>query len=426
LKADIWAGLYHALMDLLGWFGDATRGSCLKLLERLRQLTPDDQEIFALLIDGFDGGQSSGPSGRQELVFHSREFPDEAYLTLRFKGNRITALIPGNRFAKSLQEELVERAAVALQEDAGSQVVSRYIFAERPLRGQFEVGDFLRLRPPPPDTIIGTDLDEWQKVCDPFGRNAEAHLGPPHPILMEIRVRKSSALMLQSLWMMRELKRCQNALTLLLATDIKYAHFPSGPLWTALFRGQRMENHLLTPGFSDLHGGQHDDFPDTQDPLVGTYDGEDYYGRLWVRDKELLIPKTLDRHLQLMRALDTEQANKFHRACMWFAQGVQFRSIETIGIPSFSASIECLLPRSEETTKSFDALVERYGKLTADTKPLAKQLYGVRSDLIHGSFAHMSDTGFFSFKNDDDWQTMLIWMLAKRCLIGWLQDPARL
>ncbi len=109
---------------------------------------------------------------------------------------------------------------------------------------------------------------------------------------------------------------------------------------------------------------------------------------------------------------------------MWFAQGVQFRSIETIGIPSFSASIECLLPQSEEITKNFDALVERYGGLTADTKPLAEQLYGVRSDLIHGSFAHSSDTGIISFKNDDDWQTMLMWMVAKRCLIGWLEDEA--
>lgn len=398
----------------------------MKLLDRLRQLTPDDQEIFVLLNEGFDGSRSIGRSGIQELAFSARNYPDETYLTLRFKGNRITALVPGSRFNKNLQDELVARAAHALQEDAGSHVVSRYIFAERPLRGQFDVGGFLRLRPPPPDTVIGSGLDERQKAADPFGKNEDKHLGPPHPILMEIKVKKSAALMLQSLWMMRELDRHQNLLTLLLAADIKYAHFPSGPLWTSLLRGQRMENHLLGPGFSDPHGGQHDDFPDAQDPVVGTYDDEDYNERLWVWDAELLIPKTLDKHLRLIRSLDTEQAKKFHRACMWFAQGVQFRSIETIGIPSFSTSIECLLPRSEEITRNFDAFVERYGKLTTDTKSLAKQIYGVRSDLMHGSFAHTSDTGMSSFKSDDDWQTKLIWMLAKRCLIGWLEDPERL
>jgi hypothetical protein len=110
---------------------------------------------------------------------------------------------------------------------------------------------------------------------------------------------------------------------------------------------------------------------------------------------------------------------------MWFAQGVQFRSIETVGIPSFSASIECLLPRSEEIKKDFDAIVERYGQLTDITRPLAKQLYAVRSDLLHGNFAHSSDTSMFSFKKDDDWQTMLMWMVAKRCLIGWLEDAVR-
>lgn len=401
------------------------KGKQLKLLERLRQLTPDDQEIYALLYEGFDGSQSIGRSGAQELVFHTREYPDEPYLTLRFKGNRITGLTAGNRLTKSVQDDLVEKARQALEEDAGTQVVSRYIFAERPLKGQFQVSDVLRLRPPPPDTIIGSGLDGWRKFADPFGKNVDSHLGPPYPILMEIKVRRSSALMLQSLWLMRELERYQNALTLLLAADIKYAHFPSGPLWTSLFRDQRMENHLLQTGFSDPHGGQHDDFPDSQEQMVQTYGAADYYSRLWVWDTELLIPKTLNLHLGLMNSLNVDQAKKFHRACMWFAQGVQFRSIETIGIPSFSAAIECLLPGGDEITKSFDAMVERYGQLTADTKPLAKQLYSVRSDLIHGSFAHSSDAGMFSFKNDDDWQTMLMWMLAKRCLIGWLADPER-
>ena len=374
----------------------------MKLLDRLRQLTNDDQEIYALLNEGFDGSQSISRSGAQELVF--------------------TGLTAGKFLTKAAQDKLVETAQQALQEDAGSHVVSRYIFAERPLKGLLQVNTELRLRPPPPDTVIGSGLDEWQKSIDSFGEKPDRHLGPPYPILMEIRVRKSSASMLQSLWMRRALDRYQNALTLLLAADIKYSHFPSGPHWTSLFRDQRMENHLLSTGFSDPHGGQHDDFPASQEPSVRTYDGADYYSRLWIWDKELLIPKTLDYHLGLIRSLDAEKARNFHRACMWFAQGVQFRSIETIGIPSFSASIECLLPRSENITKDFDALVEQYGGLTADTKPLVEQLYGVRSDLVHGSFAHSSDTGMFSFKNDDDWQTMLMWMVAKRCLIGWLED----
>ena len=402
-----------------------SKGSRLKILERLRQLTLDDQEIYALLHEGFDGSQSVGCSGVQELIFHTREFADESYLTLRFRGNRITGITPGMRLTKASQDDLVERAKQALQEDAGSHVVSRYIFSERPLKGQLQVSNGLRLRPPPPDTIIGSGLDEWQKVADPFSKKVDEHLGPPYPILMEVKVRKSSSMMLQSLWMMRELERHHNALTLLLAADIKYAHFPSGPLWTSLFREHRMENHLLSPGFSDPHGGLHDDFPASQEPIVKTYDGADYYGRLWFWDAELLIPKTLDRHLSLMHFLDLEQASKFHRACMWFAQGVQFRSIETIGVPSFSASIECLLPRSEEIKNGFDAIVDRYGQLTDGTKLLARNLYDVRSDLVHGSFAHSSDTGIFSFKNDDDWQTLLIWTVAKRCLIGWLEDASR-
>lgn len=393
----------------------------MKLLERLRRLTSDDHEIFALLNDGFDGSLSTS---RQELVFYARDYPNEAYLTLRFKGNRIKALTAGNPLNARLQDDLVERATQALHGDAGSQVGSLYIFAERPLMGQFQIGDTLRLRPPPPDTVIGSDLDKRREIINPSGKNVAGHLGPPYPILMEIRVKKSSALMLQSYWMIRELKRYQNVLTLLLAYDIKYSHFPSGPIWTCLSRDQRMENHLLNPGFGDAHGGLHDDFPESHVPIVSTYDGADYYGRLWGGDAELLIPSTLERHLGLIQALDLEQAEKFHRACMWYAQGVQFRSIETIGIPSFSASIESLLPRGHAIKKDFDAFVERYGQLTDGTKLLAKQLYDVRSDLLHGSFAHSSDTSKFSFKSDDHWQTMLMWLVANRILIGWLEDSA--
>lgn len=397
----------------------------MKLLDGLRLLTSDDQEIFALLHEGFDGSISIGPARSRELVFHAREQPDDPYLTLRFNGNRITRLTPGNRLTRNGQAELIEKARHALNEDAGSQVVSRYLFAERPLRGQFRASEGLRLRPPPPDTVIGIGLDEWQRVVNPSVRDADGHLGPPFPILMEIRVKKSSSAMLQSLWVKRELERYQNALTLLLTADIKYAHFPTGPLWTTLFRENRMENHLLQTGFSDAHGGLHDDFPDSQEPFVETYDGADYYNRLWGSDAELLIPKSLDWHLDVMRSLGSEQASMFHRACMWFAQGVQFRSIETIGIPSFSAAIECLLPRSDEIGKSFDAIIERYGQLTDGTAPLAKQLYGIRSDLIHGSFAHTTDTGWLSFRNDHHWQTMLMWLVARNCILGWLQDPAR-
>lgn len=398
----------------------------MKFLARLRQLTPDDQEIFALLIQGFDGTRSNGVSGAQEQIFYAREVPDEPYLTLRFKENRITSLTAGKHLTKAVQDNLVEMARHALQEDAGSHVISRYIFAERPLRGQFKVGDVLRLRPPPLDSVIGNKLDEQYKISDPFGKKSDENSGPPYPILMEARVKNSSASMLQSLWSKRELDRLQNALTLLLVADIKYFCFPSGPLWTMIFRNQQIENHLLYPGFCDLHGSQHEDFPDSPDIFLQAYDAPDYYDRLWVRDTELLVPKTLGQHIGLIRSLDTAKAQKFHRACMWFAQGVQFRSIETISIPSFSTSIECLLPRSGEIAKGFDALVDRYGRLTEVTKPLAKQLYGVRSDLVHGSFAHMSDTSFFSFKDDHHWQTFAIWMLAQRCLIGWLEDPARL
>jgi hypothetical protein len=397
----------------------------LKLLDRLRALNFDDHEVYLLLVEHFEGNGGTNKSGLPELTFSLTDLPDEVYLTLRYKQNRITQLTPGRNFTKQRQDEFVERAACISIEDAGSFIVHRPLFSARPLKHQYQVGSILRLRPPPSETVYGQELCEMQATLSRFAVEQKV-FQQPHPLVMEIRVRKSSSTLLQSYWMMRDLDRFQNAVTLLLAADIKYAHFPSGPLWISLFREKRMENHLVQTGFSYEYPDESSDFPVANDPVAALYSGTDYYERIWARDTELLLPLTLMWHIDLVRALNLEQANRFHRACMWFAQGVQFRSVETIGIPSCAAAIECLLPREPNIEKSFNQIVERYGKLTEGTRHLAMQLYDARSDLLHGSFAHDSDTGWASFKRDDDWQTLLIWVIARRVLIGWLEDESRI
>jgi len=408
----------------------------LKLLDRLRELTSDDQEIYALLGSDFDGSRSSNSASGTE-IFRSRDDEEPFYLELGYKGNRITSIKTGQKFSKAKQDALVDRASRALRDDVGTLVFSRYLFANLPLKSEFWFGSYLRLRPPPSDTVIGSDLDEREIMFRSTGIKRDSHLGPPFPFLMEVNIKKSSSHSLQSLWMSRTLDRMQNALTLLLVGDVRYAHLPSGPLWTLLFRNSQIENHLLQTGFGDLHGAQHEDFPHSKNPSSSLYEATDYYDRFWMEHDELPVPASLPKHLDMISSLDGEQALNFHRACLWFSQGVQYRQIETIGVPSFAAAIECLLGRSERSrpncgqpaddgiTRAFKRFIDRYGKLTPETAPLAERLYPARSELVHGSFAHASDTGWFSFKRDDDWQNMFAWIIARRCLIGWLEDEGR-
>jgi Apea-like HEPN len=408
----------------------------LSLLERLRALGADDRAIYAILLEGFEGSRISNEQGQEE--FWNGTEPSLLYLILHHRDNRITRLQIGKLLEpKVVQANLVEKARVALDCTQGSFVVSRHLFGRLPLKGEFRWNERLRLRPCTDDTIIGRDLDERQHILSHISQNNDSHLGPPFPFLMEIRVPKSSNIILESNRFMRELEHYQNALTLLLAGDVHYAHLPQSPLWVSLMRNAQMENHLLNFGFSDPHGGKHDDYPAYAGPAAPIYADLDYYERLWVRDEELMIPATLGVHLELIEGLDKVEADKFHRACYWFAQGVQFRNVDSIGVPSFAAAIECLLPSANEKcgecgrsagdglTKSFNKFLDRYGKISDQLKVPAKQLYDARSKLVHGSHTHRVDTDFFSFDHSVDWQNMLIWMMAKRGLIGWLEDKER-
>lgn len=407
----------------------------MSLLEQLRVAGIDDRDIGVILMFASGGGSRTISLGSTEFL--TNDATPELFARVRFKNGRVSLIEPGRRLQSlAAQNALVERAKGEVAENHGYMVVSRVLFSERRLTGTFSWSDSIRLSPCTNIANIGRGLN-WFDIEIP-GLKTNGHLGPPFPMLLEVRIPRSPNLFLQSNRMLRSLDRYQFLLTLLLNGNLGMVHWPNNPIWATLKQNDAIENHLVQPSFSTSESGQQDDFLTTEYPAAPIYTGDDYYERLWPRDTELHIPSTLSSHLETFQALNKHSADAFLRACYWYAVGVQFRMETSLAIVSFSTAIECLLPRLSTKsclscgkptgagpTQLFKQHIKRYGKVTAALESQRDSLYAVRSALVHGTHASQVDIDFFSGQGKDRDHSLLLSIVAQRSLINWLVDPER-
>lgn len=411
------------------------------LLGRLRAIGADDREIWALLNFNFPGaGQSSIGNGKIALLEDGSE--DKRLVTISHKHGKLTGILPGTALqSHDDQGHFIEKAKTELAPTYGSHVLSRHLFTTYPLQEVFSWKDRLRLRPCSPTTIIGKGRNWYHEGMQPLRlpHEPDPSLGPPYPLLMEVRVDKSPNHWIEANRGMALLDTFQYALTLLLVGDVRYAIFPNEEIWAAMKADRpEPEYHIVTPGFGDPEGGMHDDFPDCQSPTAQLYQQSNYYERLWPGDTTLKIPATLASHLEKLFQLPGTSLRKFRRACYWYSLGIQHRAAQTLSIPAFSAAIECLLPQPRASncgecgkpnglgpSKLFKLHLDRYGKVSPELEKQSSSLYDVRSALLHGRRASVIDYGMFSFDNDSRWHNILMWSVARRSLIGWLEDSDR-
>jgi hypothetical protein len=408
-----------------------------KFLERLRGLCVDDDEVFALFSFHFREATQS-TAGIGSIEFRAPDSPT-ILVRINYDQGRIKEIQPHTALTTEKdQNAFIEQARIELSPTHGSHVLSRYLFSNFQLVQSFRWKDVLRLRPCNPNARIGSGRDWFRAAFEPCpgSTSTSGDSGPPYPFLMEVRVSKSPNFIIEANRGLKLLDTLQYALSVFLVGDVQYAHFPNGPIWTTQKGdGAEPEYHLVMPGFGDPDGGQHDDFPSITAAEAALYEGGDYYERLWGQEARLPLPTTLEQHLDAVFSLSKEDFNKFRRASYWFALGLQNRNAETQSIPAFSAAIECLLPSVSRNacsecgkpvgpgpTQAFKDHIDKYGQVSAELNKQAATLYAVRSALVHGRHASSIDQSFFSFETDRRWRTLLLWLVTRRSIIGWLED----
>jgi hypothetical protein len=404
----------------------------MNLLDRLRKSIDDEREIETILLSAAGGGTQIS---QKELKFFTSAPIPELFARAGLKNGRVTSLTPGTPLQSTeAQNDFLTKAENEAAHIHGSFVACRAIFSERPLRGTYFWKETLRIGPCTNLTNVGKGLDWYEGSPG----EPDTHLGPPFPFLLEVSVSRSPNPFLETNRLLRTLDRYQYLLTLLLTGHVKFAQWPSGRMWTILKPNDVPENHLVLPSFALTEDGRQDDFLSRNHPAAPVHDGDDYYERIWSNDSELLLPSSLSDDLAAYHSLTSHLAEKFNRACYWYATGIQSRSEPSLATVAFSTAIECLLPPLSGTscetcrkptgagpTKLFNNHIKRYGTVIPELESRRSLLYGVRSALVHGTHASRIDIDVMSTQSYNSDHLPLMEIVAQRSLIKWLRDPAR-
>lgn len=397
----------------------------MTLLERLRECVPDDRELEFVLSQASSGAVRSLPGGRVEYCLPGPK--PMVYATAKFGGGRITQLVPGTPLSERVaQDALVARARDDAAAVHGTVAVHRVLFADRKLKGSYEWRDKFRIYPCLEVAPIGAGLNWFESS------GGESPEGPPFPFMLQVSIDQSPNPFIQANRTLRELDAYQRLLTLLVSGHIRSTDRPGERVWVSIYRDSRFENHLLYQGFAL------GDEPQISRTPAPVFAGDDFYNHLWGADPEILLPPALDADLGMFKSLDRNAAQAFLRATYWYSLGVLNRSESALSTVAFSTAIECLLPRDSrprcsscgtETgagpTQMFKRHLARYGTLPEGLHAQRAALYGVRSSLVHGTFAPSVDTDRFSQVGSTWTHDLLLELVTRKSLLKWLRDPQR-
>jgi hypothetical protein len=407
----------------------------MNLLERLREHVGNDRELEAVLRHASGGGTRLLPQGKAE--FQTPPPNVAVYATVKFRRGRISHLEPGPALSPfGAQASLIDRARVEAAHVHGYKVVQRVLLAERELTGSYRWKDRLRIDPCPDGAPIGEGLN-WAGG-ENFTGFGDAPNGPPYPFILQVRIPRSPNPWIEVGRTNGDLDTYQNLLGVLVSGHIR-TFAPSGARgWTLVRRNGALENHLLHPGFATGDEGRLPEFDSTIAANAPTFHGDDYYNYFWSQDPHITIPSSLALDLDTFESLEHEDADAFRRATYWYSIGLRNRMESAIATVAFSVSIECLLPKVKRPrcivchsevgpgpTQLFKSHLARYGTVPEGLHSQRAQLYDVRSQLIHGSFAGSVDADVFSIAGDTFRHDLLLETVARRSLIHWLRDPRR-
>lgn len=334
------------------------------------------------------------------------------------------------------QNEFIQNLLFDLKECHGYKIANRVLMSYKPLNGQFKYKDYFRIRPLENLTMIGKDLALGVEYSNLTKDNY--YLGPPFPLILEVRVPKSPNNFVELDRTFKLLDTYQWLISLLFTGVYSYPNLSSSvPKWVVIKQDNLVKYHLAYESFG-LHVDDNetkDNFSERSFPEIQKWEGEvDYYNHLWVHDKTLLAPNYLEALLNNFESLNDKQKSRFNRALYWYNVGQRlFKSEHGISVIAFTAAIECLLEpsnlekceacggtKANGPTAQFNKFMATHLDIPDNISKFRDKIYDIRSDLVHGNNVNYVDTGFSSILNHQH-QEMITQTFVQRALIGWLR-----
>jgi len=362
----------------------------------------------------------------------------DLYARLRYKHGRIQALEPGPALGPDRIDEFIAKARVELAQSHGSKVLRRTLLSDYQLVGHWTHDNLIALRPTSGVAPIGAGLD-WFAQAGPYEPEA-THLGPPFPLLLEVRVPRSPNALLEGARGLRLLDQYEYLLGVILVGRVRGWSTSAERTWTLVRNEDKgITNHLLHTGFNLSIPGESDDFlPIGSLSPITEVVSDDYYSRLGLGDRILTVPTNVGSALRAFDSLQEDARARYLRAIYWYAQANRMWDTADLAIVALATAIECLLPETagapcveckrptgEGPSAAFLKVTKRYGVVSPSLRRRRADIYRVRSKLVHGRRASRVDIGFLSARRATGDDLLLTDMVTKRSLINWLLDASR-
>jgi hypothetical protein len=328
------------------------------------------------------------------------EYVDEhenVLLTATYDDDALTGLLAGPCLTEDMVEAIgrdVDRAVA----DNGFQIWRTVLFAWKKTEGYWRYGDRFQILPVPAEA----PRPGW--------------LVAEHPLVLEVRYRKSVTGTLDHIRAQHETRTAALLLALLVEFGIHPQSRFAAHQWVLAVDqpppDMKMHSEFLQVGYYfDSFTTVSDDFTDPAVSQCEVVPDQEYFKHFGgpVSD-ELTVPALLGPSLDRFFALGVADQARFLRAFYWFALSSQLWPLShSASYNALAQAIEVLLPASSGApdcpschrptgpgpTRKFSDFVEQYAP-GIDRKQRSR-LYGIRSALSHGGHVFLGDDGDYSF-----------------------------
>jgi hypothetical protein len=385
----------------------------------------ESDDLRALLQDRIGGvGQCSGEEGDHRLYIP--QWGPTCRLKIRFKGNRIAALEPGEAFNQS--EWLQISAAIDALINASPNKFGRDIaFSGRRVTGWWHgPKSGVQILPPPAGaSAMPTELGE-------------------HPFILEFPIHADDKFTVTNARRRREARKLSLLLNVLLPPGVSFEPRQTESAWCRVGPETNDNAWLQLSYFADLGDLVKSSISESDAEPIEAIPTEEYYRRMHVGDV-LRVPCDLDEAICRYRALGQDDREKVDRALFWLdVASRQWTTSMSSSFASLVSAIESLTERGCKhrlycdkcgrdrehdepgPTELFRDFLETYARGTS-LKKRRNEMYALRSGILHGDRLISFDEGR-AFGWDPPWRDQNelhteLWGITRIAVRNYMLNP---
>ncbi len=349
----------------------------------------DFEEIKYILLSIFGSSQRYN----SETIFFPRGNYKECFIQLKTSEKNKIELIPTSKCDSETLQKIEKRIKMDIK-SYETRIGRDVLFSSIPLYGYFRYKDIFQIIPAP------SQAPKPESIAD-----------GPHPMLLEFKYKGSNNDWIDIYRRKKNSYEIALLLNLLLNANISNREYRVIKQWVRC-DGEPVSrlctNEYVFEDFEDVV----DDFSDVSElKEIKLIDLKEYYGQGQDISEGLKGPTIINEILDRIFSLERGNYNQLITACKFLSLSNKlWDSSQSMAYIAAICAIESIPKKSDDLvscpecgkpidgpTKQFIDFVEKYGPKLSETKKVIKELYRIRSKIVHQGFLFERDSEPWAF-----------------------------